>query len=215
MAGKEGYIPALKFDFLTPVYDPALRWLMHEGEIKESLIRQADIQAGQRVLDLGCGTGTLTVLIKRLHPEAEVVGLDGDEQVLEIARAKTKKAGVELTLDQGMAYDLPYPDGSFERVLSSLMFHHLTTENKLLALLEAYRVLRPGGRLHMIDFGVPQSLWARWISPLMARLEEAGDHHKGLFPTMIVAAGFEQVSVMPSFSTIFGALAFYQGRKPG
>ena len=94
-----------------------------------------------RVLDLGCGTGTLTIMIKQAHPEAEVVGLDGDPAVLEIARTKAMQAGVKISLDHGMAFHPPYQDNSFDRVLSSLVIHHLTTENKQRAMHEIYRIL--------------------------------------------------------------------------
>ena len=117
---------------------------MREEQFKKQLVRQAQIQAGQNVLDLGCGTATLTILIKQTHPEAEVTGLDGDPRVLAIGRAKAAKAGAAIILDQGMSFRLPYSDESFDRVLSSLLFHHLNTENKQRTLDEVYRVLRPG-----------------------------------------------------------------------
>src|SRR4030067_2941191 len=116
MSKKARFIPALSFQWLTPLYDPLLRWGMREETFKRHLIEQANIQPGQRILDLGCGTGTLTILIKQLHPDADVVGLDGDPEILEIARVKAAKARVEITLDHGMAYQLPYPDEAFDRV---------------------------------------------------------------------------------------------------
>jgi len=70
---------------------------MHEEQFKPQLIHQARIHAGQKALDLGCGTATLTILIKQSHPEAEITGLDGDVKVLAIGRAKATKAGVKLT----------------------------------------------------------------------------------------------------------------------
>src|SRR3972149_904967 len=130
MARREKYIPALGHDWLTPLYDPLLRWVMREETFKRRLIAQADIQPGQRVLDLGCGTATLTILIKQVHPDSEVIGVDADVKVLDIGRAKASKAGVDITLDHGMAFQLPYPDRSFDRVLSSLVLHHLTREDK-------------------------------------------------------------------------------------
>jgi ubiquinone/menaquinone biosynthesis C-methylase UbiE len=70
---------------------------MPESKFKKRLVEQADIRENHRVLDLGCGTGTLTILIKKTHPNTEVVGLDGDQKVLDIARAKAAKAEVELS----------------------------------------------------------------------------------------------------------------------
>jgi ubiquinone/menaquinone biosynthesis C-methylase UbiE len=213
MSKSAKYIPALRFDWLTPLYDPLLRWVMHEETIKRQLIRQADIQPGQQVLDLGCGTATLTILIKQSIPEAEVVGLDGDPKVLEIARSKAARAGVNLVLDQGMAYQLLYPDGSFDRILSSLVLHHLASDDKRKTMREVYRVLRPGGEFHVLDFGKPHSLYGSLLSPVMKRLEQASDNVRGLLPVMMREAGFELVEESAYFTTIFGSLSLYRGCK--
>lgn len=134
---------------------------MRQEKFKRDLIAQANIRAGQSVLDLGCGTGTLTILIKQTHPDARVVGLDADEKILEIARDKARKTKAEIVFDEGRAFRLPYADQSFDRVVSSLVLHHLTREDKQRALKEAYRVLRADGEIHIVDFGKPHGIFAR------------------------------------------------------
>jgi ubiquinone/menaquinone biosynthesis C-methylase UbiE len=215
MSERNRYIPALSFRWLTPLYDPLLRWGMREETFKRRLITQANIQPGQRVLDLGCGTGTLTILVKLLYPDANVVGLDGDPQVLEIANSKAVKAGVEITLDQGMAYRLPYPDSSFDRVLSSLVVHHLAREDKQRMMVEIGRCLRPAGELHIVDFGKPRGVYGTLASHVIRRLERANDNIAGLLPEMMRAAGLGNVDESGCLTTIFGTLSFYQGSKPG
>lgn len=213
MTRDDKYIPALSYDRLTPLFDPVIRWSMRELELKRRLIVQARIEPGYRVLDLGCGTATLTILIKQMYPAAEVVGLDGDPKILAIAEAKAAKAEVSLTLDHGLAFEMPYPDQSFDRVVSSLVIHHLTTDNKRRAFQEIHRVLRPGGELHVLDFGQPHNLYTSIVSPLIRRLEEAADNVQGLLPAMIREAGFDQVEVTQRFTTIFGPLALYRARR--
>lgn len=208
------YIPALRFTWLTPIYDLVLSRGMQEKRFKQTLIQKAQIQANQDVLDLGCGTATLTIMLKQAYPEAKITGLDGDLEVLKIGQSKADKAGVELKFDHGLAYDLPYPDQSFDRVVSSLMFHHLTTQDKQQAMKEVYRVLRPGGSFWIVDFGPPKGLWSWFASQIMARLEEVGDNHKGLLLTMLCLAGFTEVTNTTWFPTIFGTLYLYSGDKP-
>ncbi len=214
MDKSDKYIPALGHDRLTPLYDPLQRWVMRESKFKRHLVSQAQIQAGYRVLDLGCGTATLTILIKQTQPGADVVGIDADPKVLEIGRAKVAKAGVDIVLDHGMAFQLPYPDQSFDRVLSSLVLHHLTTENKRRTLGEALRVLRPGGELHVADFGKSHNGWTFLVSLIMQKFEEASDNVKGRLPEMFRQAGFEQVEETAWYTTIFGSLSLYRAWKP-
>jgi ubiquinone/menaquinone biosynthesis C-methylase UbiE len=98
---------------------------MGAARAREELIKQASIQPNQRVLDLGCGTGTLVVLLKRKYPAAEIVGVDPDPKALQRAQKKIRRAGVAVQLDEGFADELPYEAGTFDRVLSSFMLHHL------------------------------------------------------------------------------------------
>ena len=214
MSKSARYIPSLSFDWLTPVYDPILRWGMREETFKRDFIQGSRIQPGMHVLDLGCGTGTLTIMLKQAPPEAAVTGLDGDLKVLEIARTKATRAGVELKLDQGTAFQLPYQDGSFDRVLTCLVMHHLTGEDKQRAFGEIYRVLRTRGELHILDFGKQRGIYGRLASIFIKRMEQAGDNINGLIPIMMRRAGFVQVEVLGCYQTILGSLSQYRGRKP-
>lgn len=207
------YIPALRYGWLTFLYDPLLKWVGRESTFKRRLVEEARVKNGQRILDLGCGTATLTIIIKRRHPESEVVGLDGDPRILEIARAKVAKTGFDITLNQGMAFDLPYADDSFDRVFSSLLFHHLNRENKIRTLREVFRVLRPQGELHVVDFGKPQNILTYLISLVVRFAEETSDNIKGLLPEMFRNAGFEQVEETARYTTIFGGFSLYRAQK--
>lgn len=207
------YIPALRFTFLTPFYDPLLRWGMREETFKNRLIEHARIGPNFRVLDLGCGTGTLTILVKQSQPAAEVIGFDGDPQVLEIGRIKAAQQNVNITFDQGMAYQLPYPAESFDRVISSLVLHHLTREDRQRALGEVYRVLKRGGEFWIIDFGKPHDALAFVISLVMRNLERTKDLIQGLLPDQLRGAGFQEVAEVARFITLFGTIGLYRARK--
>ena len=149
----DDFVPALGLRILTPLFDPPVRLFMRERLFKGRLVEQMAIQPGQRILDVGCGTGTLALLIKERHPQSEVVGLDPDPQILALTRREAVRSGFEVSFDVGYADRLPYPDAGFDRVTSSLVFHHLARQTKRAAFAEAYRVLRPGGELHIADIG--------------------------------------------------------------
>lgn len=187
---------------------------MRELTIKRRLVEQMSVERGHRVLDLGCGTATLTIMIKKTYPEAEVVGLDIDPRILEIARSKIADAGVDIKLDEGSAVELPYPDGYFDRVVSSLFIHHLAHEDKIRAFEEIFRVLKPGGEFHVADFGKPHNAVMWLVSLLMRWFEEVSDNIKGLLPEMFRQAGFEQIEETARYTTIFGTVSLYKMRKP-
>ncbi len=215
--GKQAYIPALKYNWLTALYDPLLRWTLRESTFKEQLVQQAGITAGQHVLDLGCGTATLTLLIKQTHRDTEVVGLDGDSKVLDIARAKIARAHMNVSLIQGMSYALPFPDNTFDRVVSSLLFHHLTRENKQRTLREVLRVLKPGGELHIADWGQAGNGLMRlafFAVQLLDGFETTRDHVNGRFLELWTEAGFQHVQQTVSYRTLFGTVSLFQAHKP-
>jgi len=208
-----GYIPALGLRALTPLYDPLLRRVMREERFKLRLIQRADVRPDMRVLDLGCGTGTLTVMIKQQQPGAEIVGIDPDPEMLDRARSKAGRAGVEIAFDQGFASDLPYLDGRFDRVLASMMTHHLAPNAKRQAFAEVLRVLRPGGQFHIVDFGPPRSAAMRLMTSIMSRLEETEDNFAGRIPGMLAEAGFQRVRETESIATLLGPLSFLRAER--
>jgi ubiquinone/menaquinone biosynthesis C-methylase UbiE len=208
---KTTYIPALRFKWLTPLYDPLLKWGMREETFKHRLVLQAHIEPDMNVLDLGCGTGTLTIMLKRLNPKSVVTGLDGDAQVLDIARQKSPSTNIQW--DEGLASSLPYSNSVFDRVVTSLVIHHLSTDDKRRAFKEMYRVLKPRGELYMLDFGVPHSPLTRCMAILMHRLEEVADNFDGLLPQFIKEAGFNEVREVEHFVTIVGPLSLWRAVK--
>lgn len=149
------FIPASGHDFLLPFYDPLVR-LLGGDRVRKQLLELTRIRRGHRVLDIGCGTGTLVAMIQRLHPEVEVVGLDPDPKALARARRKVAGGAGVVRLDRGFSDELPYPEEAFDRVLSSFMLHHLEGEEKARTLAEVRRVLKPGGSLLLVDFGGSQ-----------------------------------------------------------
>jgi ubiquinone/menaquinone biosynthesis C-methylase UbiE len=145
------YIPAASHDWLLPFYDPFVKLLGAEAA-RKTLLGQAAIQPGFRILDVGCGTGTFAILIKRLHPAVDVIGLDPDPKALVRANRKAERALISIRLDQGFADALPYKNKTFDRIFSTFMFHHIPVDKKEKVLSEIRRVLIPGGQLHMLDF---------------------------------------------------------------
>lgn len=207
------YIPALGFSSLTPFFDSLQKWGAKEAVFKPKLISQARIQGNFKVLDLGCGTGALALLVKRNQPLAEVTAIDIDPNVLSIAKKKASKLSLQINFDVGTAFNLPYPDSFFDRVVSSLVFHHLTRQNKLRTLKEIRRILKVNGEVHIGDFGKPQNILMRLSSILTRRLEETEDNVKGLLPQLLQIAGFKQVQETSKLMTIFGTVSLYKAIK--
>ena len=210
----ERYIPAFSFEFLTPLYDFVMRWITRESVFKPELVRQMEIAKEDKVLDLGCGTATSTILIKKACLEAELVGFDVDLKILGIAQSKIKKAGFDIALNLGTGLCLPYRDSSFDRVASSMVLHHLTRENKIRALKEVFRVLQPDGELHIADFGKPQNIPMYFPSLIIRHLEEASDSVKGMLPEIFQLAGVQEIEEKGKYSSLFGTVALYKMRKP-
>ena len=211
------YIPALGYRWLTRLYDPVVRLTTREATFKRALLQQASLRAGHRVLDLGCGTGTLALLVKRAHGGAEVFGLDADTDALNLARKKLEAAGVEVHLDQGLASTLPYRAESFDRVLSSLFCHHLSSIFKLEAMREVSRVLVPGGQVHIADWGKPANPLMRMAFvgvQLLDGFTTTSDNVQGRLPGLLGLAGFEEVKTVNCFSTPLGTISLYRAHKP-
>ena len=207
------YIPALGVGSLTPFFDSFQKWGVKEKTFKPQLTLQAGIKENFKVLDLGCGTGILTLLVKKSQPSAEVTGIDIDPHILSIAKEKAAQARVQINFDLGTAFNLPYADNFFDRVVSSLVFHHLTRENKVRALKEILRVLKTNGEIHIADIGKPQNILMRLPSVVMRRLEETEDNVKGLLPQMLKIAGFNRVDETAKLMTVFGTISLYKGLK--
>jgi ubiquinone/menaquinone biosynthesis C-methylase UbiE len=211
-------MPVLRFGWLTPLYDPLVRLLLPERRFRAALLAGAGVAPGERVLDFGCGTGTLLGMAVAAQPSAQYVGLDPDGQVLEMAKWKLRRAGTAAAV-QLVQYDgrhIPFPDGHFDKILCSLVFCNLTLEMKGLTLRELRRVLRPGGTLHVVEWGKPAACWVRpgfWLLRAVGGFVTTRDLAAGELLYKLREAGFVEVGEAWLTNTGFGTLYQYGGKR--
>jgi ubiquinone/menaquinone biosynthesis C-methylase UbiE len=203
------YLPGMGRDWLLPLYDPFTR-LIGAGSAHAQLAGQADLDSAQRVLEIGCGTGNLALLVKRTHPGLEVTGLDPDPRALARAGRKARRSGLALRLDRGFADQLPYPDASFDRVLSSLMFHHLDAGQRVASLREVLRVLRPGGSLHLMDMSGD----GHGLHGLIRRGNAPHDNLDEIIPAQLREARFSEPAITSHLTKHIGTLTYYRATRP-
>lgn len=211
-------MPAAGRAGLTRLYDPVMALTMRERAFRPALVAAVLARAPAVVLDVGCGTGKLAGLLAAGAPETRVIGIDGDEQVLALAAARVAGFGERVRLLAGCADGLPLADSSVEVVVASLLLHHLAPGVKLAALAEARRVLTPGGRLVIADWGPPHDpvMRAAFLAlQLLDGFANTRDHAAGAIPALISKAGFADVALERRWRTVWGSLEMLSATRDG
>ena len=212
------FIPALRFRLLTPAYDATVRLTTRESVVKRALLAAASLDRATRLLDVGCGTGTFTIEAKRRYPTLDVFGIDPDPAVITRARRKARLAGVHVIFLNGSATEIPARDGAFDRVTSSLVFHHLTSDQKQQAALEINRVLSAGGEFHLADWVQPANLLMRVLFlsvQLLDGTDTTHDHAAGRLPELLSSGGLVDVVQHRRFATPAGTVGLISARPGG
>lgn len=211
------FLPGMGKPWLMPLYDPFTR-LLGIRRYRAELIKLAGIGAGQRVLDVGCGSGELLVELGRAVPDAELIGLDPDGIALGRAAAKAARAGRGITLIRGYADSLPAEDASLDHVVSTLALHHLDADSRTAFAAEAWRVLRPGAKVTILDFGGTSGGHAHGVGGHLTGIVDAvlrksrqlqPNLDDGL-PKLLQAAGFADAAEIAHRQTLVGPLTIVQ-----
>ncbi len=210
----EGWqLAACAYTFFDPVMAVTTREWRWRGKVVEAALATPPTT----ILNIGCGTGTLAVQLARLAPQARVIGIDGDPEILERAAAKADVAAVEVELLVGLADAIPLEDASIDCAVSTLVFHHLAPATKARALVEIRRVLRPHGSLLIADYGSPHDLLMRaafLYVQLLDGFSTTRQHAAGQLLDLIDAAGF---NVQPFYRlrTLSGTLELLTANPDG
>jgi ubiquinone/menaquinone biosynthesis C-methylase UbiE len=206
------YIPAAGHDAFLPGYDLLTR-LSGFNRVHDRLIGQAELAANHRVLEIGCGTGNLTIRAKRTHPSIEMIGSDPDPLALRRAQRKMNRLS-GIRFERGYAQRLSYTDGEFDRVLSSMMLHHLDNDAKAAAAAEVFRVLCPGGRLHIVDMGGNMTAHDGLSARLTLRSPLAAGNLGDAIPRVLRSVGFDCAEVDTHVQRFVGRLTYYRATRP-
>lgn len=196
----------------APLYD-AVAWLStggQEGAIRRETIAAARITPGASVLDVGCGTGTLAIAAaKKAKTDGEVHGIDASPEMIELARRKAAKKGVAATFHVAPIEALPFPDATFDVVLSTFMLHHLPDDVKRAGFAEVHRVLKPGGHLLAVDLADGNRTIIGHIIALFGHIQPEG--YVDSLKTIMSTAQFENVHEQQTRRKL---LAFLHGTRP-
>ena len=210
------FVSALRFKWLTPLYDFLISITMPEKSIKQSLIEIAYFTDYANVLDFGCGTATLTIMAKEHRLLIKITGIDIDTSILDKAAEKIKVKKLDIGLTAYNGEQLPFEDSAFDRVISCLVFHHLETPVKQNVLAELFRVTKKDGQLIIADFGRSDSWLQRLLFNMIRELDgfkPTSANAKGLIPLLIADAGFSNPTIKQKFKTIFGEVQIFKATK--
>jgi SAM-dependent methyltransferase len=197
--------------------DHILRAASPAAKARAALVDHLPPTTGQRILDLSCGSGGLAILVKDTYPLNDVVAVNADPGLLRSATRRTANAGAAIGFTASSPWDLPFTDGSFDHVLSSLALHQANRTDARRALTECHRVLRPSGMLHLADWGRPHD-WimsvASWTAHSIGAIHNDAGTPGTRLPQLMWEAGFVDVLKTASFSTLLGTITVLRARRP-
>lgn len=213
------YTPALAFRSLTPLYDAAIGMFTRESRWREALVAAIDLKPGERLLDVGCGTGSLLVRLHAAQPAAHLVGLDPDPSVLQRAERKLRGLSPPPALHLGfLTREFAAEHGPFDVITSSLVLHQVPLAQKTDLLVGIRDALRPDGRVYIADYGLQTTRTMRAMFRLTVQaldgLADTQPNADGIFPTLIERAGFGDIGSRSILQTPTGEIWLYSGRRP-
>lgn len=217
MKNKKKYTPALGYNWLTVFYDLSVRIAMPERIFRNKLIQELNPLKGEKILEFGFGTGENLIIAKQNHPTIDITGLDIDPKIKKIAEQKINLKGLEIPLILYNGKAFPFAEGAFDKVYSSLVFHHLDTKTKKHCLNEIKRILKPQGMLLIGDWGKPKSKFMRFLFytvQLFDGFKTTQENVEGLLPVYMKDCGFEAVKEIGFINTKIGTYCYYKGKNP-
>ena len=184
-------------------------FLGREKTVRQMTVEMAGIRPGDEVLEIGCGTGSLSLEAKaQAGREGKVCGIDAAPEMVAVAQGKAEKTGTDIEFNQGFLQEIPYPEHSFDQVLCSFMIFHTSEKVRVKGFSEIARVLKPGGRLFILDTSTPTTPWLKKI--VRAIMGQMASHSLSELERLLQANGFKDIKVGP---TRFRMLAFISGMK--
>ncbi|WP_034161686.1 class I SAM-dependent methyltransferase [Sphingomonas sp. ERG5] len=219
MQSDQKFVPALGISSLTGNYDRVVAVMSRERRWRSALLDLMAPSGADSIVDFGAGTGTLCLGLKQRAPDCRVIGVDPDPEILVIAKAKADALGMAIDWREAMGDRVGefIADGSATKVVSSLVFHHCDLPMKRDILRAMARVLQPGGRLFIADFGRQRTLTMRALFLLVQAVDgwkTTGQNARGILPQLIAEAGFLQVEERLVVPTPTGSVSLYTARKP-
>ena len=211
------YVPALGFSALTPLYDAMLGLATREAVWRSALAKQVAPRAGETIVDVGCGTGTLAIMLKRRAPGARVVGIDPDPAVLEIAARKARDASVEVEWRRGFARDAALLGAAAaDKIVSSLVFHQVPTPEKQEGVAAMFDAVRPGGEVHIADYarqtGASRLLFT--VIGLLDGFANTRPNAHGALEELLSVSTRSPVAARRMVPTVTGAISLFACTRP-
>lgn len=213
------FTPAAGYRWLTPWYDIGIALLTRERLWRDALLLQLDPQPDDCIVDVGCGTGSLLLLTARKVPRAKLLGIDPDREILDRARTKTLRAGVTVLWKHGYLRDVAdlVGDGSVDKMVSSLVLHQVSLDEKIAGIAAMHRALRVGGQLHIADYGLQRSTLMRtlfrWTVQRLDGLTNTEPNARGVLAQLLRDAGFVEVDERQVIATLTGSISLYAARR--